>query len=162
LVLERARGFAVPVLLAPVGKQSAAKVVQEKLILEKLDQVEVDYLLLAGYMRILSPEFVERYPYRIINIHPSKLPDFPGRDGYGDAFQAGVKESAITIHFVDAGVDTGPLIVQEKFPRNSSDRLEDFRQRGLAIEHQLYPKIMSMLARDQIVVSTDGRVSIRM
>jgi phosphoribosylglycinamide formyltransferase-1 len=91
---------------------------------------------------------------RVVNIHPSLLPSFPGKNGYGDAFDYGVKVSGVTVHFVDDGIDTGPILLQESFVRDSNDTLESFKTKGLELEHLIYPKALDMIMNDQIEVYT--------
>lgn len=117
----------------------------ETRILETLRNHEVDFILLAGYMRIIGPLLLRQFENRIVNIHPSLLPLYPGVDSYKRAFEDQVSESGVTIHLVDAGVDTGPVILQERFPRLPTDTLSDFIQRGKDIEWKLYPKILEKL-----------------
>lgn len=117
----------------------------ETRIVKALQSEKVEWILLAGYMRILGPTLLKAYPQTIINIHPSLLPLYPGVDSYRRAFEDGVSESGVTIHIVDAGVDTGPVIMQEKFPRLPSDTLADFVQRGKDIEWRLYPKVLEKI-----------------
>jgi folate-dependent phosphoribosylglycinamide formyltransferase PurN len=119
--------------------------------LQELAEYQIDYVVLCGYMRILSPLFLQPFKdpqgfYRVINIHPSYLPSFPGADAYGDAFAAGVTESGITIHLVDEQVDHGPILAQEKFVRLPEDTLETFKARGLAVEHRLYPATLQNIS----------------
>jgi phosphoribosylglycinamide formyltransferase-1 len=126
----------------------------EKLICNYLKDSEIDYVVLAGYMRILSPYLLRKYQdergfYRVVNIHPSLLPAFPGKDAYDEAFQYGVKLSGITIHLVDEDVDHGPILAQEAFPRLPGDTIEEFKGRGLAIEHVLYPAVLQQLAEQK-------------
>ena len=95
------------------AKAYESKEAFEKEILKKLEEYEIDYVILAGYMRLIGPTLLEAYGGRIINIHPSLLPSFPGKDAVGQALEAGVKVTGVTIHYVDAGMDTGPIIAQE-------------------------------------------------
>jgi phosphoribosylglycinamide formyltransferase-1 len=127
----------------------------EKEILEVLSTEQIDFLVLAGYMRILSESFLEPFKdprgfYRVVNIHPSLLPAFPGKNSYEDAFLHGVKVSGITIHFVDGQVDHGPILAQEAFPRFEDDTLQAFKARGLAVEHKLFPKVLQQLAEGKL------------
>ncbi len=94
-------------------KHMSQKEAFEKEILKKLEEYEIDYVILAGYMRLIGPTLLEAYGGKIINIHPSLLPSFPGKDAVGQALEAGVKVTGVTIHYVDAGMDTGPIIAQE-------------------------------------------------
>jgi phosphoribosylglycinamide formyltransferase-1 len=105
---------------------------------------------LAGFMRLLGPHFLKTYHKKIVNIHPSLLPLFPGVDGYGDAFKAEVTESGCTIHFVDEGIDTGDIIAQTKFPKIRGETFEEFKERGLAIENNFYPEVIEKLLKGLI------------
>jgi phosphoribosylglycinamide formyltransferase-1 len=122
---------------------------QEKQVLATLDKYEVDWLLLAGYMRLLSPTFIEKFwdgeRSKIINIHPSLLPQYPGLRAYERAYEDEVKQAGITVHFVDQGVDSGPIILQKSFERDPAESFERFQERGLAIEHQIYPEALEKL-----------------
>ncbi len=119
------------------------------MIAERLAQLKVEYLILAGYMRIIGPTLLERYPRRIINIHPSLLPLFPGKDGIGQALAAGAQESGVTVHFVDAGVDTGPVIAQEKVAIAADETRESLAEKIHRIEHRLYPRVLQDLLKDK-------------
>jgi phosphoribosylglycinamide formyltransferase 1 len=126
---------------------------EERLIM-CLKQYNIDYLVLAGYMRLMTPHFLQAFKaedhYRIVNIHPSLLPAFPGPHSYEDAYDYGVKLSGATVHFVDEEIDHGPIILQETFARLDNDTLETFKARGLALEHQLYPKALQLIAENKI------------
>jgi len=127
------------------------RVEHERLVVAELAKNDIDYVVLAGYMRVLSPEFLSHFKdaagfYKIINIHPSMLPAFPGKDAYGDAFAAGVSTSGITVHLVDEHVDHGPILAQREFPRHPQDTLDTFKQRGLAVEHDLFPAVLEEIA----------------
>jgi phosphoribosylglycinamide formyltransferase-1 len=117
----------------------------EDRLLDFLSSMEIDWVLLAGFMRILSERVISKFERKIINIHPSLLPKYPGLLAYERAFQEGEEESGVTIHLVDEGVDTGEILLQRKFPRHPSDTLQDFIQRGKMIEWELYPQVLSML-----------------
>lgn len=117
-----------------------------------LKDAEVEWILLAGYMRILGEVLLTRYKNRIVNIHPSLLPLYPGVDSYRRAFEDGVSESGVTIHLVDEGVDTGPVIFQEKFTRDAGDTLSDFIQKGKELEWRLYPRILEMINNSAAVL----------
>ena len=106
-----------------------------------------DLVVLAGYMQLLSPAFVARFRNRVVNIHPALLPAFPGLDAIGQALAAGVGVTGVTVHFVDEGVDTGPAIMQREVPvpaGRDRDRLEEAIH---AVEHELYPEAIRMIAR---------------
>lgn len=142
-VVQRAASLGVPCLVLPF---TGDKTAHENAINDRLRAYDAQMILLAGYMRILSPAFVARWKGRIVNIHPSLLPAFPGRDAYRDAFEAGVALSGVTLHYVDEGVDTGPVIAQCAFPRLACDTLETFRARGMEIEYTIYRDFIDTLA----------------
>ncbi|MBA4076920.1 MAG: phosphoribosylglycinamide formyltransferase, partial [Cyanobacteria bacterium PR.023] len=132
----------------------------EKQVLQKLKKFAPDYLVLAGYMRILSGDFLTHFKddnglYRVINIHPSLLPAFPGKSAYEDAFNYGVKISGITVHLVDEQVDHGPILAQGVFERKSGDTLETFQARGLELEHKLFPQVLAQLANSSLAAMTN-------
>ena len=113
---------------------------------------------LAGFMRIISPEFVEKYKNRIINIHPALLPSFPGLDAQRQAIEYGSKYSGCTVHFVDSGVDTGPIILQSIVKIKKGDTEKTLSKRILAKEHQAYPEAIRLFAEKKIKIS--GRKTI--
>lgn len=114
----------------------------EKVIKERLLSLDVQYLVLAGYMRLIGPVLLECYGNKIINIHPSLLPDFPGKDGIGQALAAGVKETGVTVHFVDEGMDTGPIIAQEIIALDEYETRSSLEKKIHAVEHRLYPRVL--------------------
>jgi phosphoribosylglycinamide formyltransferase-1 len=108
-----------------------------------------DLVVLAGYMQLLSAEFVGRFRDRIVNVHPALLPAFPGLDAVGQALEAGVDVTGVTVHFVDEGVDTGPPILQREVPVPPSRDREELENALHAVEHELYPEAIRMLARGE-------------
>ena len=115
-----------------------------------LDGIGVDLVVLAGYMQLLSGSFIERFRERIINVHPALLPSFPGLDAIGQALRHGVKVSGVTIHFVDAGVDTGPVILQEPIRLGSETDAEAFEAEVHRVEHELLPRAIELIASDRV------------
>ena len=115
----------------------------EEALLEVLEAHRIDALVLAGFMRVLSPQVVDRFPERILNVHPSLLPSFIGLDAPGQAIAAGVKVSGCTIHFVEAAVDSGPIIAQAAVPVLETDTSERLQSRIQRVEHELYPKVIA-------------------
>jgi len=109
-------------------------------------------ICLAGFMRILSPEFIKKFKNRILNIHPSILPAFPGLDAQRQAIESGVSHSGCTVHFVDEGVDTGPILVQETVKIKNDDTEETLSKRILAKEHKAYPEAVRLVAEKKISV----------
>jgi len=151
--LERARRAAVPTALFQ-REEFADRAARDDAIGDWVESLGADLVVLAGYMQLLSEAFVARFRDRIINIHPALLPSFPGLDAIGQALEAGVETTGVTVHFVDEGVDTGPVIVQREVPipaDRDRDRLEVAVH---AVEHELYPEAIRMIARDRAGASS--------
>lgn len=129
---------------------------EEERLLALFREWKPDWALLAGYMRLLSPRVLDFFRgqgvklARVLNVHPSLLPAYPGLHAYERAFADGVKESGVTIHFVDEGLDTGPVVLQESFPRLATDTLADFVARGQKLEHKLYRVALERAAAGKI------------
>ncbi|MBN2396296.1 MAG: phosphoribosylglycinamide formyltransferase [Candidatus Atribacteria bacterium] len=133
-------------------KQYKSKREYELDIIQFLKELKIDLIVLAGYMRILSPTFIREYPYRIMNIHPALLPSFPGLNAQRQALEYGVKISGCTVHFVDEGTDTGPIILQEAVKVDQSDNEETLSNRILQFEHQILPRAIQLFASGKIEV----------
>lgn len=132
-----------------------SRAVAEKCLLDRIIPYGIDLLVLAGFMRTLTPYFIDRINTdsnrrRIMNIHPALLPAFPGTDGYGDTFRYGCKVGGCTVHFIDYGEDTGPIIGQKAFAIEDKDTLDDVKRKGLALEWQLYPECIQKFARNEL------------
>ena len=125
----------------------------DRKIVSILKYLQVDLVCLAGYMKIISEVFVDSFPNRIMNIHPALLPSFPGLKSHEKALQYGVKISGATVHFVDKGVDTGPIIVQVAVPVLPDDTPETLASRVLQFEHRIYPQAVKWFV--------DGRIEIK-
>ena len=136
-------------------KAYADKAAYEAALLEKINHYGCQLICLAGYMRILSPYFVQHAPCRIMNIHPSLLPSFPGLHAHQQALDYGVKYSGCTVHFVDEGVDSGAIIFQEIVEVYPDDTEDTLSERILVKEHQVYPQAIQMFAEGRL--SFDGR-----
>jgi phosphoribosylglycinamide formyltransferase-1 len=131
------------------------RVISEARLLKAMAPYPFDLLVLAGFMRNLTPYFIDRVNSdrrrpRIMNIHPALLPAFAGVDGYGDTFRYGCKVAGCTVHFVDYGEDTGPIIGQRAFPIQPDDTIETIRQKGLQLEWELYPECIQLFAEGRI------------
>jgi len=124
----------------------------EKKLIETLEKYNVDYVILAGFMRVLTKFFISRFKNRILNIHPALLPSFPGVDAQKQAFDYGVKFSGCTVHFVDEGTDTGPIIVQAVVPVINNDTEETLKKRILAQEHKIYSYAIKLLTEDKLTI----------
>ena len=131
-------------------KTFATKAAYEKAVLEDCQQRDIDFIVLAGYMRLIGPTLLDAYERRIVNIHPSLLPAFPGKDAIGQAIEKKVKVTGVTVHYVDDGMDTGPIIAQEAIKIEKNDTAEDVKQNIQAVEHRLYPKVIqSILIKEE-------------
>ncbi|HEV7435078.1 MAG TPA: phosphoribosylglycinamide formyltransferase [Pseudorhizobium sp.] len=137
-------------------KDYAGKAEHEAAILSALDAIRPDIICLAGYMRLLSGEFIRRHEGRILNIHPSLLPLFPGLHTHQRAIDAGMKIAGCTVHFVTEGMDEGPIIAQAAVPVLVGDTAETLAARLLTVEHQLYPLALKLVAEGRVQVE-DGR-----
>ncbi|ADH98232.1 phosphoribosylglycinamide formyltransferase [Salisediminibacterium selenitireducens] len=144
LVEGRAAAKDIPVFSFD-PKAYDGKAAFERAILSELKKKGADFIALAGYMRLIGPVLLGAYPRRIMNIHPSLLPAFPGLDAIGQAFDAGVKLTGVTLHYVDEGMDTGPIIAQEAVRIHESDTRETVQKKVQTIEHSLYPKTLQQL-----------------
>lgn len=121
-----------------------------------LEESGVELVVLAGYMQLLSQAFVERFPARVINVHPALLPSFPGLDAIGQAARHGVKVSGVTVHFVDAGVDTGPIILQQPIELTYTRPIAEFEEEVHRVEHELLPRAIELIARGAVRIDEDN------
>ncbi|MEX2108667.1 MAG: phosphoribosylglycinamide formyltransferase [Solirubrobacterales bacterium] len=147
--LGRAEAAEVETAVFPRG-EFADREARDAAMAEWIESLDADLVALAGYMQLLSGGFVARFRGRIVNIHPALLPSFPGLDAIGQALEAGVEVTGVTVHFVDEGVDTGPAILKREVSvpdDRDRDRLEEEIH---AVEHELYPEAIRMLARGQV------------
>ena len=136
-------------------KNYASREAYEAEIVAELNRLGIDLIVLAGYMRLITNVLVDPFYGRMINIHPALLPAFPGAHGIEDAFNAGVSETGCTVHFVDNGMDTGPIIAQQKIEVKPDDTLETLSERMHKAEHQLYPEVIDWISKGY--VKLDGR-----
>ena len=158
LTLARERGL--PAQFIPPGKfRTKLDEDAERAFVAALQSAKVDLVVLAGFMRVLKGDFLRAFEGRIVNIHPSLLPSFPGLEAWKQALDHGVKVTGCTVHFVDAGVDAGPIIGQETVAVLDNDTPETLHQRIHAAEHWLYPECVAAIARGEI--SVVGRKVIR-
>lgn len=145
-VIHRAKEHGIPVFVfSPEDYEGKGHF--ERDILRELKRRNVDWVVLAGYMRLVGTTLLSQYEGRIVNIHPSLLPSFPGKDAVGQALAAGVKVSGVTVHYVDEGMDTGKIIAQEAVPVPEHDDRDRLRQRLHTVEHELYPKTVQRLIK---------------
>ncbi|MBO9598827.1 MAG: phosphoribosylglycinamide formyltransferase [Cohnella sp.] len=153
-VLERAQSFGIETFVFR-PKEYASREAYEEQIVAKLRENGIDLVVMAGYMRLVTNVLVEPFYGRMINIHPALLPAFPGMDGIGQALAYGAKVTGATVHFVDGGTDTGPIIAQQAVPIAEDDTRETLGARIQQVEHTLLPAVVKWMAEGR--VSLDGR-----
>jgi phosphoribosylglycinamide formyltransferase-1 len=152
-ILKKAAELNIPARHIPPGKfRTKLDEDAERAYAVALQEAHVDLVALAGFMRILKGDFIKAFEGRIVNIHPSLLPSFPGLEAWKQALEHGVKMTGCTVHFVDAAVDAGPIIGQQAVPILDDDTPESLHRRIQAAEHGLYPKCVAAIARGQIQV----------
>ena len=135
--------------LPDIFDKNRQRILHEGLINIELINSKVELIVLSGYMRILTPSFVAKWKGRIINIHPSLLPDFPGVHAHRDAIQSGVKISGCTVHLVDSGVDTGMILAQREVKIIPGETIQTLQDKIKKIEHEIYPKTLDLLCEGQ-------------
>jgi phosphoribosylglycinamide formyltransferase-1 len=155
--LERARERGIPAECIP--SRGLEREDYDRLLVGRLKQAEVDVVCLAGFMRLLSAYFVEQFPNRVLNIHPSLLPSFPGLEAQKQALEHGVKFTGCTVHFVDERLDAGPILVQAVVPVLDNDTDETLSQRILKEEHRIYTDAINLVLSGKFRV--EGRRVIR-
>ncbi len=175
-VMELAKDAGIPVLLVPPPPATASggasaeirRVNHDRAIWEKLKAYQPRFLVLAGYMRILSGWMIdtfrsERGYSRIVNVHPSLLPSFPGKESYRQAFEHGAQLAGVTVHLVDPAVDSGPICAQESFAIADCTTPEQVEKRGLAVEHRLYPATLDWVLSERFGVTplSSRRIRVR-
>jgi phosphoribosylglycinamide formyltransferase-1 len=138
-----------------VKRYFCTRAIAEAALLREMAPYPFDLLVLAGFMRIVTPYFIDRINTdpsrpRIMNIHPALLPSFPGVDGYGDTYRYGCKVGGCTVHFVDYGEDTGPIIGQKTFEITPDDTLDTVKEKGLRLEYELYAECIQLFAEDRL------------
>ncbi len=143
-VLERAKNEKIPIFVFS-SKDYTSKAEYEKDILHQLQKQEVEFIVLAGYMRLIGKTLLKPFEGKIVNIHPSLLPLFPGKNAVEQALEAGVSETGVTIHYVDEGMDTGPIIEQRVIPIAKSDTKPMVLDKIKRVEHELYPNVLRKL-----------------
>jgi len=144
--LERARAAGVETAVFPRDDYPDRQA-RDGAMADWIESLGADLVALAGYMQLLSERFVARFPERIVNVHPALLPSFPGLDAIGQALEAGVKVTGVTVHFVDEGVDSGPIVAQRAVPVPAGRDRDTLEAAIHAVEHELYPEAIRTIAR---------------
>lgn len=156
LALERAREVGVETAVFP-REEYVDRAARDGAVGDWVESLSADLVALAGYMQLLSPEFVARFRNRVVNVHPALLPAFPGLDAIGQALEAGVETTGVSVHFVDEGVDTGPVILQRQVPIPADRDRERLEASIHAVEHELYPEAIRMIAQGRVRIGADDR-----
>ena len=154
-IVERSKDWGIPLVIIE-RSQFDSKQDFEQAQLDTLEPYCVDGIVLAGYMRIVGADLIARYEHKILNIHPALLPLFSGLHGHQQAIDAGVKITGCTVHFVDAGMDTGPIIMQNTVPVLPDDTEDTLSDRLLPIEHKTYKEALQLFCNDKLIIK--GRV----
>ncbi|QMU56639.1 MAG: phosphoribosylglycinamide formyltransferase [Candidatus Mycalebacterium zealandia] len=147
--IERARGGGLPIEVVDRAGFSSREDFEAEIV-SRLDRHTPDLIALAGFMRILSPDFIKQFEGRIINIHPSLLPDFPGKRAVKRALDSGARRTGCTVHFVDEGVDTGPVIKQADVSIAPDDTEQTLAEKIHIQEHRIYPEVLTLFAEGRI------------
>jgi phosphoribosylglycinamide formyltransferase-1 len=149
-VVERAQQAGVPSVLVASKGFSGDRTAYDARVVEELERHRVELVCLAGYMRLVTPTLLRAFPGRVLNIHPALLPSFPGLHGVKQAIDAGVRVSGCTVHFVDEGMDTGPIIAQAAVPVLPTDDEAALAKRIMVEEHRLFPAVVRALAEGRV------------
>lgn len=147
--LERARTADIPAAVFPL-EDYGGRPEHDIAMADELDRHGADLVVCAGYMRVVTPAFLKRFPRRVINLHPALLPAFPGATPIEDAMAYGVRVTGVTVHFVDDGIDTGPVILQQSVDIEYNDTVEKLRERIHEVEHRLLPEAIRLIAAGRV------------
>ncbi|MFZ3107058.1 MAG: phosphoribosylglycinamide formyltransferase [Candidatus Hydromicrobium sp.] len=153
--LERAKKNKIKAVFMDPARYSSREQYDSEII-EMLEEEKIDLVVLAGYMFLLSQEFADRFKNKILNIHPALLPSFKGTHGIKDAYRYGVKVTGVTVHFVDGGLDSGPIILQEAVDIDPDGSVEELEEKIHKVEHKIYPEAVKYFCEDRLEI--DGRM----
>jgi phosphoribosylglycinamide formyltransferase 1 len=159
--LERARQAGIPAEFLGARQFDGDRAAYDRALADRLDTHGVAWVALAGFMRLVGPALLDRFPWRILNIHPALLPSFPGLHAQAQALAAGVRVSGATVHLVDGGCDTGPIVIQGAVPVLPGDDEAALSSRILRVEHEIYPRALRWAAEGRIAVH-GARVSVEL
>ncbi|HLR79270.1 MAG TPA: phosphoribosylglycinamide formyltransferase [Bacillota bacterium] len=148
-VIDKAARQDIPTFVFD-AKAFDSKADYERKLIQILHEHGVEWIFLAGYMRIVGPTLLQAYEGKIVNIHPSLLPAFPGIDAIGQAYREGVKVTGVTVHFIDEGIDTGPIIAQQAVNVLPDDTIDTLKKRIQQVEHKLYPQVIQQLVKQEV------------
>ena len=156
--LKRAEKLGIPTVVVErtSGERTLTREEHEAAVMEQLAPYDVEFIVLSGYMRLLSPVFLTQWEHRVVNIHPSLLPNFPGAHAHRDVLAAHARLSGCTVHLVDEGMDTGAILAQSPVPVFSEDDEASLSQRVKIEEHRLYPRVLTWIAEGRVHFTADG------
>ena len=155
--LQRAQKHGLPVAVLD-HHDYASRELYDAALRQYLESVAPDYVVLAGFMRILSPAFINAFEYRILNIHPSLLPAYKGLNTHQRALDNGESRHGVSIHLVTAELDDGPILLQAAYPIDAGDCVEDLQARGHRLEHRMYPQLLQWISEDKLNIDNEGRI----
>jgi phosphoribosylglycinamide formyltransferase-1 len=158
--LRRADAAGIPTAVFPIADY-ASRAEHDLAMARAIEEAGADLVVMAGYMQLLSAAFLELFPWRVINLHPALLPSFPGTTSICDAIRYGVKVTGVTVHFVDAGMDTGPVICQEPVRVEDDDSAESLAVRIHELEHELLPRAIELIAAGKVTPPATGSRRVR-
>lgn len=157
--IERAKALGLPVLVLNREVYADPKAA-DQMIVDTLKASGVEYVVMAGYMRIVTSVLLDAFPNRILNLHPALLPSFKGAHAIQDAFDAGVKVTGVTVHFANEEYDKGPIIAQRAVTVRETDTVESLEERIHDVEHEIYPQVLGWIADGRLEVLKNGKVRI--
>lgn len=150
-VIERAKKYNIDYSIIEHNRYNSRKDFENEIV-KKLQEYNVELVILAGFMRVLTSNFLNKFPKKVINIHPTLLPSFPGINSVEQVLEHGVKITGVTVHFVDNGVDTGPIIAQRSIIIDENDNLESLSQKIHKVEHELYPEVINLAVNNKLKI----------
>lgn len=157
--IERAQAAGIPVTV--LNREAYAdREAADARIVETLQAAGAEYVVMAGYMRMVTPVMLNAFPDRVLNLHPALLPSFKGAHAIQDAFEAGVKVTGVTVHFANEEYDKGPIVAQCAVPVREGDTLDALEERIHGVEHELYPEVLRWIAAGRVSVGEDRRVHV--
>lgn len=155
--IERARHAGIPAMALDREAYANPEAADARIV-EALRSAGAHYVVMAGYMRKVTPVMLDAFPDRVLNLHPALLPSFKGAHAIRDAFDAGVKVTGVTVHFANEDYDKGPIVAQRAVEVLEGDTLEDLEQRIHEVEHRLYPEVLRQIAQGRVIVGDDRKV----
>ena len=157
--IERAKAAGLPVLVLNRDAYADPSAADARIV-ETLQAAGARYVVMAGYMRKVTPVLLEAFPDRVLNLHPALLPSFKGAHAIADAFEAGVKVTGVTVHFANEDYDKGPIVAQRAVEVREDDTLDTLEARIHEVEHELYPAVLGLVAEGRVSVGEDGKVHV--